>query len=456
MTMKTLRGRVLVAWLAAAVVALAAGPSGAAVYQVSPAGDDAGQGTAAAPWKTLAYALNAVQPGDAVELAEGSYDFAAPKKPFEGRVVTIRAAKGAEGKVTVGRLNGKYSFIRFEGLIIPESVQIRNAQWVQFLRCHFAPTTKQYFWGTSFPSGEHCGLYGCKVDLLSGAQVSLGGTFQEYRFNEVTNGASDAFNGGGDGILIEGNWVHDMHPVPGAHPDGIQLCNTKNLTVRGNVFDTWNMQTFFFGWSATQTIYAGIVLENNVCTTGPVHGLSTSPSSDMKVRNNLFICDPKYPAGSESINLANMHGKLTVENNIFWQLGVAGLETRSGDVIKNNIFMQKNWKYGTPGEGAILSTTSACFVDRAARDYRPKEGSPAIGKAAPGTTPETDILGRKRPKEKPSIGPIEPQKDDKPFMEMWQTYFAKMQKEVVPPDPPPGAGKTEEKPAAKSGEAAKG
>ena len=392
-----------------------------------------GNGDAKTPYATLADALNAATPGDTLTLAAGDYSFAVPKKPFEGKMVVVRAAKDATGKVTVNHLNGSYAFLRFERLVIPESVRIPKARWVQFVRCTFAETVTPSHWGVSFLDADHCGLYGCAVKTLSASQVNMGGTHQEYRFNEVTNGNSDAFQGGGDGILIEGNWVYDMHPTPLAHPDGIQLFNTKNLTVRGNVFDTWNTQTFFFSWTAKETTYADFLLENNVCTTARYHGLSTHPSTDMVVRNNLFIPDPSHPDGSEGIDLKNMQGKLTVQNNLFWQLAV---EKREQDVVSNNIYMQKNWKYGLPGTAAILSTPDACFMDRATRDYRPKNDAPSIGTAAPGTTPETDILGRKRPKDKPSIGPIEPQKDDKPFMEMWKAYFAKMQAEVQPPNPP--------------------
>ena len=393
-----------------------------------------GNGSAQTPYGALSDALNAAASGDTLTLAAGDYKFTAPKKPFDGKMVVIRAAKDAIGKVTVSHLDGSYSFLRFEGLVIPESTRINKARWVQFVRCTFKETEKQSYWGILFIDSEYCGLYGCAVKTLSTSQVSMGGVrHTEYRFNEITNGDSDAFQGGGDGILIEGNWVHDMHPAPGAHPDGIQLANTKNLTVRGNVFDTWNIQTFFFSWSTKETTYENILLENNVCTTARYHGLSAHPSTDMVVRNNLFIPDPKHPDGSEGIDLKNMQGKLTVQNNYFWQFAV---EKRDQDIITNNIYMQKNWKYGLPGTAAVLSTPDACFTERAVRDYRLKDGSPAIGAAAPGTVPETDILGRKRPKDKPSIGPIEPQKDDKPFMEMWKAYFAKMQAEVQPPEPP--------------------
>lgn len=389
--------------------------------------------TSPPPYATLAEALRAAQAGDTIVLAAGDYVFAAPKPPFSGKMVTIRPARDAAGRVTVRHLDGSYSFVRFEGVTIPEAIRVRQAKWVQFVRCTFAPTAAQSYWGASFLDSDHCGLYGCAVKTLSTSQVNMSNVRNaEYRFNEVTNGDSDAFQGDGDGILIEGNWVHDMHPAPKAHPDGIQLGNTRRLTVRGNVFDCPNMQTFFFSWTQKETTYEDIVLENNVCTTAQYHGLTTHPSTDMIVRNNLFICDARHKSGAESIDLKNMKGRLTVVNNLFWQFSV---EPRAQDTIGKNIYMEKHWKSGLPGEAAVLSTPAACFVDRAARDYRLKAGSPAIGAGAPGKAPATDILGRKRAEGKPSIGPLEPREGDTPFMEMWKAYFARMQAEVQPPNP---------------------
>ena len=328
-----------------------------------------GSGSAGAPCATLAEAVAAAAPGDVIVLAPGEYVFSPPKKPFEGRMVTVRTA--AAGKTTVSRIGGNCSFLRFEGLVIPEAVRVNKGRWVQFVRCTFTPTSKQNFWGVLFQECDHCGLYGCVVKTLSTSQVSMGNVrHAEYRFNEVANGDSDAFQGGGDGILIEGNWVHDMHPTPKAHPDGIQLANMRNLTVRGNVFDCPNMQTFFFGWTAKETTYENIVLENNVCTTALYHGLSTHPSGDLVVRNNLFICDAKLTSGSEAIDLKNMQGKCTVVNNLFWQLSIA---RRDQDLISHNIYMQKHWHDGLPGDAAVLSRPEACFV-RPGRSRLPAEG----------------------------------------------------------------------------------
>jgi hypothetical protein len=63
-----LASRIAAAWLVAAPAAATA-----ATYHVSPAGDDAAAGSAAAPWQTLQHAADRVQPGDTVRVGAGQY-----------------------------------------------------------------------------------------------------------------------------------------------------------------------------------------------------------------------------------------------------------------------------------------------------------------------------------------------------------------------------------------------
>ena len=80
---------------------LAAGSAGAqTTYHVAPSGSDAGPGTEAAPWATVAYAMSdrsGVGPGDVVEVAAGVYRgrvrVGVSGEP--GRPVVLKAAPGA-------------------------------------------------------------------------------------------------------------------------------------------------------------------------------------------------------------------------------------------------------------------------------------------------------------------------------------------------------------------------
>ncbi|NLX57510.1 MAG: right-handed parallel beta-helix repeat-containing protein [Phycisphaerae bacterium] len=419
-----------------AAMGASAQPACGATYHVAASGNDAAQGTAEAPWQTLARAIDAAAAGDTILLAEGSYEFALPKKKLDGRMLTIRAVTDAANKVTVTGLktdyDGRYSFLRFEGLAIPNPVRIHKARWVQFVRCRFSGASH---WGVGLMECENAGVYGCNVATDTDSQIMMGGLKKaEFRFNEVTQGTSDAFQGNGDDILIEGNWVHDMRRKEGAHADGLQLGNTRRLTVRGNLFECPDMQTLFLSWTKKETTYEDIVIENNICITAQVHGLTVTPSTDLTIRNNLIICDPKHKYSTQTVNLGNLQGKVTLQNNL---LHLFGMAKRDQDVVAANLVMKKHWAKDNWGSELPVVDPETIFVDRSARDFRLKEGSPALGAAVPGTVPPRDILGRDRPKDKPSIGPLERLPEDKPFMEMWRAYFLRMQAEVRPSDPQP-------------------
>lgn len=86
----------------AAVFAVAAPANRAATYYVSPAGDDGAAGTAAAPWRTLQHAVDALKPGDTVLIGPGIYREAVNVKQggTEQAPITLAAAPGAHVIVT--------------------------------------------------------------------------------------------------------------------------------------------------------------------------------------------------------------------------------------------------------------------------------------------------------------------------------------------------------------------
>lgn len=66
-------------------------PAPAAVYYVSPAGEDGGRGDLDSPWRSIQKAVDACRPGDTVVLLEGWY----------GEPVTIRVSGTADNRITV-------------------------------------------------------------------------------------------------------------------------------------------------------------------------------------------------------------------------------------------------------------------------------------------------------------------------------------------------------------------
>src|SRR5688572_14099846 len=113
--MKIKRLGTLVLLLAAMAV-----DASAAVYYLSPSGDNANAGTSAAPWRTFAFAVVRLQPGDTLTLKDGTYT-----RANSGMLaVDCRSnANGtAVGPITVQAENERRAFISSDGTVKPINV----------------------------------------------------------------------------------------------------------------------------------------------------------------------------------------------------------------------------------------------------------------------------------------------------------------------------------------------
>src|SRR5437660_1427453 len=95
-------------------VMLAALQAQAATYHVALSGSDTGAGTAAAPWRTIQHAVNALQPGDTAVVGPGTYREAVTMKRSGTATapITVEALPGARVIVTgADRLDNGWSHV---------------------------------------------------------------------------------------------------------------------------------------------------------------------------------------------------------------------------------------------------------------------------------------------------------------------------------------------------------
>lgn len=80
------------------LAALLAGPAVALELHVDPLGDDAGDGSTLAPWRTVQHAVRQAQPGDVVVLHPGTYaeSVYVTRSGVDGAPIVLRALAGAE------------------------------------------------------------------------------------------------------------------------------------------------------------------------------------------------------------------------------------------------------------------------------------------------------------------------------------------------------------------------
>jgi len=91
------------------LLAAVAGPGAAATYVVSPTGDDAAAGTAAAPWRTMQHAADRAAPGDRVELQTGIYRerVMITRSGEPGQPITYAAAPGGRPEIWFSKSQGE-------------------------------------------------------------------------------------------------------------------------------------------------------------------------------------------------------------------------------------------------------------------------------------------------------------------------------------------------------------
>ncbi|GIF15527.1 right-handed parallel beta-helix repeat-containing protein [Actinoplanes teichomyceticus] len=211
------------AWSRSGPVAPSEPAVAAGGYWVSPYGDDDNDGSARHPWRSVVRALAAVPPGATVYLRAGEY------RPFtaDRPGVTVTSAPGERG--TVVGLSGARDVV----LVRADRVTVQD---IEVRDCVPNPSPDNTVTGDhgsgiridgatgvtvhnvhvhhSRGTNAHGLPVGCYGILATGARdLTVIG-------NEVDhNGAGIAVSGGGRGVLVEGNDVHDQDRIVHNSPE---------------------------------------------------------------------------------------------------------------------------------------------------------------------------------------------------------------------------------------------
>ena len=307
---------------------LATPPVGTTYHLDAVAGNDAGDGSAAHPWRTFKHALASVASGDTVLLYDGDYgtliagrtkdenlnfgDYALPLSHFS-HWVTFKAAPGhhphAE-RIDLGTLNTAERttnnlavglpfgvrgsadlFLRFEGLTVEDGVLVWGSRQVEFVGCTvhrrgpLSGSIKNLDdkHGFHILNGRYLTIRDCEI---AGVSIGIAAAAYDVRIvgNHIHHNSHDGIRvWGGDTWLIEGNWIHDLddgfgdpanYPAEvrwtwGRHADGIHIWTltdaTRNLTVRGNIiYHVECMGVMVNASTLAGKEYSNWVFENNV------------------------------------------------------------------------------------------------------------------------------------------------------------------------------------------------
>lgn len=230
-------------------------PVGTTYHLDAVAGNDAGDGSAAHPWRTFKHALASVASGDTVLLYDGDYgtliagrtkdenlnfgDYALPLSHFSHWVTfkaapghhpraeridlgTLNTAERTTNNLAVGlpfRVRGSADlFLRFEDLTVEDGVLVRGSRQVEFVGCTVhrrGPLTGSIKnlddkHGFHILNGRYLTIRDCEI---TGVSIGIAAAAYDVRIvgNHIHHNSHDGIRvWGGDTWLIEGNVIHDL------------------------------------------------------------------------------------------------------------------------------------------------------------------------------------------------------------------------------------------------------
>ncbi|HEU0035935.1 MAG TPA: choice-of-anchor Q domain-containing protein [Kofleriaceae bacterium] len=346
----------------------------ASTYYVDPAGDDANDGSSAAPLRTIQAAANRVAPGDEVIVRAGVYE-----NPSSGFLITLDRGGTADAWVT----------FRSEtpGAAIIDGGDNRSSHcWV-------------LLGGARYVRIEGFEVRGCRDAAFHSNAGAQHVTYARNHIHDIgrlctdtTSGKTGFYQGSGSAYHVyDGNVVHDIGRFsPGEqgcqpsteyyenHDHAIYL-NASHALVVNNVF--YKLE---HGW--------------------PVHIYGSAQKDDIAILHNTFALPNPHRDGHIKITAGTSN--LVITNNIFYSPTTAGAEISSCSgvatvTIHHNLSNKPAIVAGDPCGSDVADNALEVdpeFVDPAAFDFQLQPSSPAIdtGAAIEGA-PDHDALGVMRP-----------------------------------------------------------
>lgn len=218
----------------------------------------------------------------------------------------------------------------------------------------------------------HHGGYSTEgLDVKDG---SSNGTVHHNYIHDITSVCLylDAWDKVSENIEFHSNIIHDCEPYNGISLAAEQGGTIRNIRVYNNI------------------IYR--VKQNGVHIGAGYH----HPAENIFVYNNTFYENGYTTTGfGASIVIYNTQAKnVVIRNNLGASTDAQIINpAKIAATIENNLFIrpQDKWNNETYGTNYVIG--DPLFENAAARDFRLKAGSPAIGKATPATLPSVDFVG---------------------------------------------------------------
>ena len=319
----------------------------------------------------LQSALRSASPGDVIILADGHYGVLDQTLDFD-KVVVIRA-QNVHGAVLESVRLVRSQGVSLQGLRIMNSVDIsgksahitlRNNKIVSTVIVRAAGSHHIVIDGNDIDGGVH----GLILDSVADFEITN---------NYIHDAQSDLVRVTGDSPrgLIEDNILQDVQPVPGMHPDGIQMfsyngASPRDIVIRGNyLYDDPNtgepglyMQGIFLG----QDVNEGILVEQNLLSIGSPNSIAWNNGLNMTVRNNTLL-SWTVGGGGAGLRPNGPQVNTIVEGNVF----LSRLDHSDGTIDWSGNVQYSN----NPGDPLFWGKLFQTAEGQTWKGFLPKEGS---------------------------------------------------------------------------------
>ena len=418
-------------------------------YHVSPTGDDAAVGTAAAPWRTLNYAFTQLGPGDTLTLADGTY----PEQ------VTLRNLRASAAQPTVlraanrwqARLEGQTQYqtilqvedcshVLVEGLEVYHPGQSTNNDWVtgiQVFASDHVAVRDNYV--------HDCGCNGISGRSSDYVTVERNVTAHNAKTNPYNCSGISVYQpvafdqAPGPHIVVRANVAFGNECTLPFDIPGTQFNFPYPTDGNGIILDDFNN-----GQRADNDPFKNVaytqetIVENNLAFDNGGAGIRVFQVREATIRHNTTHHNQRvleqHPSRNGEIGLAGIAGTVVLANNIavqapgrnadavtFEDYGstteqltsstnvIVGDRLNSGNVVVSGDLVRAVSEQSFPAfENAAATPPAFSSVD----DFRGLFGlapsSPALDAATANESPATDLEGRARPVDgAPDIGAYE-------------------------------------------------
>jgi hypothetical protein len=390
------------------------------IFVNSASGSDANSGASpASPWKTIQKAANAVTPGTTVYVMAGTYT--------ERVRVTRSGAENAPviftalGQVTLRGFTINASYIQVTGFDITDTPDDWQDGWGIFARGSYNRIERNYVYDATrggivlwANAGQEDVVHDNQVignrlyhnatagvivqgrnNLIEGNEIWRTIQYHPKWVNPPSNVDADGMRFFGSGHVIRRNFIHD-----------ITYADPENVNPHIDCFQTWG--------SANYEVGHDLIIEQNFCknlesqaVTENGKGFRIQGSYNLTIRNNLILAFVLFDiddahdiivvhntfsntpyvttTGSPSGIMVNNPTRLTVENNIFYNVGVnerpylfltgTASEVNAG---YNLVYMSSGKNPGGSPYPNDLWQVNSLFVNPGAFDFHLRADSPAI------------------------------------------------------------------------------